>query len=121
MSEFPKEDFQLDLALVEETLQEYLRTGDIHSDNVALLFPTTPRVYKGGIHTEDNTYKAFKAFIDHPVLGKSLILASQKLLERTKKSKSETPKDVWEVVRDSVSFFEIVHEDNGSPFRLVLK
>ena len=58
MSEFPKEDFQLDLALVEETLQEYLRTGDIHSDNVALLFPTTPRVYKGGIYTEDNTYKA---------------------------------------------------------------
>ena len=121
MSEFPKEDFQLDLALVEETLQEYLRTGDIHSDNVALLFPTTPRVYKGGIHTEDNTYKAFKAFIDHPVLGKSLILASQKLLERTKKSKSETPKDVWEVVRDSVSFFDIVHEEEGSPFRLVIK
>ena len=121
MSEFPKEDFQLDLALVEETLQEYLRTGDIHSDNVALLFPTTPRVYKGGIHTEDNTYKAFKAFIDHPALGKSLILASQKLLERTKKSKSETPKDIWEVVQDSVSFFDLVHEDDGSPFRLVLK
>ena len=51
MSEFPKEDFQLDLALVEETLQEYLRTGDIHSDNVALLFPTTPRVHaaSGGL------------------------------------------------------------------------
>jgi hypothetical protein len=121
MSEFPKEDFQLDLALVEETLQEYLRTGDIHSDNVALLFPTTPRVYKGGIHTEENTYKAFKAFIDHPVLGKSLILASQKLLERTKKSKSETPKDVWEVVQDSASFFDIVHEEDDSPFRLILK
>ena len=121
MSGFPKGDFQLDLALVEETLQEYLRTGDIHSDNVALLFPTTPRVYKGGIHTEDNTYKAFKAFIDHPVLGKSLILASQKLLERTKKSKSETPKDVWEVVQDSASFFDIVHEEDDSPFRLVLK
>ena len=121
MSEFPKEDFQLDLALVEETLQEYLRTGDIHSDNVALLFPSTARVYKGGIPTKDNTYRAFKAFIDHPVLGKSLILASQKLLERTKKSKSETPKDVWEVVRDSVSFFDIVHEEDGSPFRLVIK
>ena len=81
-----QEDFQLDLALVEETLPEYLRTGDIHPDNVALLFPTTPGL-QGGIHTEDNTYKAFKAFIDHPVLGKSLILASQKLGEDQKSNR----------------------------------
>ena len=77
MSEFTKGDCQLDLALVEETLQEYLLTGDVHSENVALLFPTTPRVYKGGIHTEVNTYNAFTAFIDHPVLEKlNLVIAS---------------------------------------------